>query len=341
MSKKWPGGIITPTPVTPTGPYQNGSASGIWTIMQMDYWLQQGLWPIAGNAPPTAVFAGGNSSSLMQYVYIATTGNASTFGNLTQAMNGCAGSGSSTRGVIASSYVSGYSNVINYITISSPGDATYFGDLTNRRQLAGSFSNSTRACWAGGDSVSGGDVNIIDYITIATTGNATDFGDQTVTGAYMAGCASPTRGIWAGAFEGGASNQFNTINYVTIATTGNATVFGYLSVPHGQFRPAAASSSTRGIFAGGRNNAAGATTSVMDYVTIASTGNATNFGNLTVATIGPTGTSSSTRALFAGGDYNNIGYVTIATTGNATAFGELSNLAKYNSASTSNAHGGL
>lgn len=49
MSKKWPGGIITPTPATPTGPYQDGAAPGIWTLSQQAYWARQNLWPIAGN----------------------------------------------------------------------------------------------------------------------------------------------------------------------------------------------------------------------------------------------------------------------------------------------------
>lgn len=317
------------------------SYSGVWTLPAQYQARGLNLWPVILTGD-IGIFAGGTSSSLIQYVYITTTGNATSFGNLTQAMSGCAGSGSSTRGVIASSYVSGYSNVINYVTIANPGSATYFGDLTIARQMAGAFSSSTRACWTGGDAQGLGDVNRIDYVTIATTGNATTFGDQTVTGAYMAGCSSPTRGIWAGAFEGGATNMYNTIDYVTIATTGNAAIFGYLSVPHGRFRPGAASNSTRGIFAGGRDNNLSATTSVMDYVTIATTGNATNFGNLTVATFGLTGTANATRALFGGGDGGNaIGYVTIATTGNATSFGQLNSAAIYNSAATSNAHGGL
>jgi hypothetical protein len=41
MSKKWPGGIITPTPVAPT----TSSAPGIWTLSQQAYWQKQGLWP--------------------------------------------------------------------------------------------------------------------------------------------------------------------------------------------------------------------------------------------------------------------------------------------------------
>ena len=43
---------------------------------------------------------------------------------------------------------------------------------------------------------------------------------------------------------------------------------------------------TRGVFAGGYG---GSYSLVMDYITIATTGNATNFGNLTVARYSPAG----------------------------------------------------
>lgn len=49
MSKKYIGGLITKTPVTPAGPYQNGAASGVWTLEQAEYYIKQGIWPIAGN----------------------------------------------------------------------------------------------------------------------------------------------------------------------------------------------------------------------------------------------------------------------------------------------------
>jgi len=49
MSDRWPGGIVRATPVTPTGPFQNGTAPGVWTTDQASYWIKQGLWPTAGN----------------------------------------------------------------------------------------------------------------------------------------------------------------------------------------------------------------------------------------------------------------------------------------------------
>jgi len=88
---------------------------------------------------------------------------------------------------------------------------------------------------------------------------------------------------------------------------------------------AGAASSTRALFGGGFT---GARTNVIDYVTIATTGNVSDFGDLTVARNGLGGMASSTRAVFAGGwngasSYNVIDYVTIASTGNATSFGSL------------------
>jgi hypothetical protein len=68
----------------------------------------------------------------------------------------------------------------------------------------------------------------------------------------------------------------------------------------------------------------------MVYVTIATTGNSLNFGNLTQARAGLAACASSTRGVFAGGSTNSSGnavdtidYITIASTGAATDFGDL------------------
>jgi hypothetical protein len=68
---------------------------------------------------------------------------------------------------------------------------------------------------------------------------------------------------------------------------------------------------------------------VIEYVTIQTTGNATDFGDLTDTTDRHGGCSNAIRGVFAGGrnsggDTNTIQYVTIQTTGNALDFGDLS-----------------
>ena len=212
-------------------------------------------------------------------------------------------------------------NTIDRISFSSTGNATDFGDLLAVVYSMASCASSTRGLFAGGN----GNSNVIQYVTIATTGNSTDFGDLTVGRPDFAGCNSSTRGVFGGGATGVARN---VIDYVTIASVGNATDFGDLTIARGNL--AGASSPTRGVFAGGATDdpTDSYTTPRIDYITIASTGNATNFGDLTLTRFGLAGCSSSTRAIFAGGNQNPgarnvIDYITIASTGAATDFGDL------------------
>lgn len=86
----------------------------------------------------------------------------------------------------------------------------------------------------------------------------------------------------------------------------------------------------RGVFGGGWLNAG--TTNVIEYVTISTTGNSQDFGDLTVGRYGGCACSSSTRGLFASGRsdpsatfFNVIDFITISSTGNATDGSDLSN----------------
>jgi hypothetical protein len=161
-------------------------------------------------------------------------------------------------------------------------------------------------------------VNTIDYIAITSEGNATDFGDLSSARSFLSACSSSSRGV----FGGGTPIAINIIEYITIATTGNASGFGDLTEPRRAL--AACSSSTRGIFGGGRIVEVPAIidTNTIDYITIATTGNALDFGDLLVEVESITACSSSTRGVFGGGS-DVLYYITIATTGNATDFGEL------------------
>ena len=99
--------------------------------------------------------------------------------------------------------------------------------------------------------------------------------------------------------------------------------------------------STRGIFAGGytpihRNT--------IDYVTIASTGNATDFGDSTWSGAYKAGVSDQTRVCFGGGFtpslVKTIDYIQTATTGNAMSFGDLTEVGNA-PCGVSDSHGGL
>ena len=82
----------------------------------------------------------------------------------------------------------------------------------------------------------------------------------------------------------------------------------------------------------------------LDEITIASAGNAVDFGDIATSTSGRNGYSSFIRGMFAGGSpagsVNNIDYVTIATRGNAADFGDLTTSTDI-AAGTSNSVRGL
>ncbi len=115
----------------------------------------------------------------------------------------------------------------------------------------------------------------------------------------------------------------------------NASDFGDVSAPIN--RLSGCSGEGRGIFGGGQ------TTNVIQYITISTTGDTTDFGDLTVGREATDACGSSTRAVFGGGgDKSNvIDYVTMETTGNASDFGDLSANAIRRPQATSSAHGGI
>ena len=85
--------------------------------------------------------------------------------------------------------------------------------------------------------------------------------------------------------------------------------------------------------------------SFIQYITIASEGNANYFGDLhTKDSTNACGTSNSTRGVKAGGanpaSTNAIEYFKMSTAGNAADFGDLS-VDRNNIGSTSDSHGGL
>lgn len=143
------------------------------------------------------------------------------------------------------------------------------------------------------------------------------------------------RAVIAGGY--GTANSF-TIDYFDITTLGNASDFGDL-LEHNRTQ-AGVSDKTYGLFAGGfiasgGSNYYGSTgfANGIEYVTISTTANSGDFGDLTVAREGTAGVSDGTYGVFGGGyasgTPNVIDYVTIASTGNATNFGDLTQFTYY------------
>ena len=164
----------------------------------------------------------------------------------------------------------------------------------------------------------------MDFVTIPTAGNATDFGNLTQVKFGPAGAGSKTRAVF---MAGGTPIRLSEIDFVTFSSTGNAADFGDMTVARAAGGAAGHSSETRALLAGGSTPSSDANDTI-DFITIASTGNGLDFGNLTLSVSGVMATGNATRGMFAGGSYlpsyayrETIDVVTIASTGNAVDFG--------------------
>ena len=149
-------------------------------------------------------------------------------------------------------------------------------------------------------------------------------GDEWKQFTYNQGQSS--RAVFGGGTSPDSSTISNVMEYIQISTFGNALDFGDLVGT--MESPGGCSSSTRGLFSGGRNPGQ---LDRMDYITIASAGNAIDFGNLTDSgRLVYNAVSSSTRGVNLGGyktstsaNINTIDYVELPTLGNALDFGDV------------------
>jgi len=236
------------------------------------------------------------------------------------------------RGVFMGMSTPGGDSQISYITIPTQGNTLDFGSRT----ISGIGANiSSRARGLSAGDTAPTFVNTIDFITMASTGNATDFGDRTIVTGRMRGCSNQTRGMWAGGF-GPSPTVRNQIDFVTIAATGNAIDFGDLTgnneAPSGNIN-----SPTRAIWGGGDTAGDGSYSNVIQFVTIATTGNAQDFGDLIVNRGIMAGLSSATRGLLGAGHAasasNIIEAINISTLGDSVNFGDCT-VARYGRGST-------
>ena len=213
----------------------------------------RGTW--MGGARPSADLD--TYGRIIEYHEIATTGQASYFGDMTEGRSANPRCSSTTRGITAGDQgVTPYTGIyderksIEYITFATRGNGTLFGELTSSPTMArsgGALSSHTRGVFAGSNPGSPSPANkseIIEYITIATLGNSIDFGDLTTACNSLMGTSNNTRGVFAGGYI--SPTEVNTIQYITIGTLGNAKDFGDLVNAKG-YLPVAYSDSHGGI----------------------------------------------------------------------------------------------
>ena len=284
----------------------------------------------------------GGVVNTIQYINIATTGNAQDFGDIT----GGIGYGNGTfsnrvRGIYLDT-----SPHNQYINLTSTGNTVSLGSAATNAARSGG-ANSTRGLYSYDNQT-----NTIEYFTIASAAVGVDFGDMATTYGNR-GCmgASPTRWVAAGGANSPWGTLYTAIEYVNFMSQGNSADFGDLSVGSAGAR-GTGGNAVRGVYAGGYLGPGNGNSNRIEYITVATLGNALDFGDLSAVSENPAIITSSTRAVFAGGNsglpspnpnvLHTIDYHEIMTTGNTLDFGDFTNSDGIgNAGPMSTGHGGL
>ena len=231
------------------------------------------------------IFAGGiPNTDVIEYVTIPSEGNATDFGNLQNNAPAGAGLSSQTRGLFAGGY-SPARNTIDYIEINTTGNALDFGDLFTGKYYGSGCASPVRGIFQGmtANNTSEGRYQ---YVTIASKGNSTEWGEPVYNRTAASFASNSVRGILAGGVNA-EHPWFNiistSIEHITLASTGSAEYFGDLS----HYRSNSfngCSTSTRAVFCGGAGDTVDSPSATLmdtcEFVEIASSGNAQDFGDL-------------------------------------------------------------
>ena len=127
------------------------------------------------------------NNGLIQYITMASEGNATDFGDLTLARHNPSSVCTHVRACFSGGYTQSPAvsrKLIDYIQFASTGNAMDFGDMTTGKRYGATPTSSTRAVFAGGGDPTG---SVIDSVEIATAANAVDFGDMMNS---LTGCGS-------------------------------------------------------------------------------------------------------------------------------------------------------
>ena len=260
-----------------------------------------------------------------------TSGNATDFGDLLSGVRRGTAAGDGSRGLLLGGL---NQNTIQYWAFATLGNTVDFGDLDQTRSYAAAVSDATKAIVGGGDSSSN---DVIQYVTIQTAGNASDFGDLTEGRYFLSSTNDLTHGIFLGGYTTAGTDRMDKI---TMGTLGNATDIGNLTETVYGGGNGVCSDNTTGLMMGGSRPASGSGSynTNIDKLTIATAGNASDFGDLikTILYNGQASNASNSRGVCIGGrsndgtgDQNVIQYVTISSPGNATDFGDLTSSQDY------------
>ena len=223
-------------------------------------------------------------------IEIASQGDATNFGDLSQARTQQAGASNHIRAVCHGGQTPSNVNTIDFRSIDSPGTFEDFGDARSGIAIACPCESNVRAVFVGGE----GDLQNQGHITFASTGDEQTHGDILGNSGgslrYARGASNGVRGLAMGGLNP-SPNKTTEILQIDITSLGNAYNFGDLTVAGGTGRSVGgtASNKLRAIYAGGDDGTNNI--NLIEYVSFATMGNSTNFGDLTETRAGINGLS--------------------------------------------------
>ena len=280
------------------------------------------------------------TTSIVDSAYIQARQSAAGGGGLDSAL---------TTQLIDSSYIAaraaaGSSGYQMYEYTATQGQTTFQDSDTNGNIL--SYSEGGALVFYNGVLLGPSDITATSGSSVVLTTGA-DSGSHVAIAKWSlasggsGGATNPgsgDRGIFAGGQD--QSTYHNVIDYIDITTPGNATDFGDTG-GSGRSGLASCCDGSRMLLAGGYFWSPFGTVNVISYITTSTTGNTTDFGDLTATPQGHAGLSDGTYGVFGGGGSSTtIDYVTVQTTGNAQDFGDLTQ-GRYGLGATANNTTGL
>ena len=285
---------------------------------------QSGRTVIAGSGTPA-------HHKTMHSVQTTSLGNSIYFGDLSLD-GGYGGSAMSNgiRGLTGGGWDGANNNDVEYVTLASGGNGIDFGADTDQGWGPMGASTSTRGISAGGGYPSAS--TTIKSFFFSSTGVREDFGNLPSgidhRGMGDKGPNSPTRGLFCGGYS------VRRMESKELHSDGDTVLFGDLvSATRGAV---SASDQTRGILFSGWDGAS--YIKKVDYVTMASFGNAVEFGDMDLSGYGASG-GNMTRALYFRD--REIQYVEIQSQGNAIDFGDIGYNSSIQALGLQDSHGGL
>ena len=214
-------------------------------------------------------------------------------------------------------------DVMDFITISTSGNAADFGDLSSNRRHCHGVGSRTRNFVMGGYSDSAGQVrNTVEASVFASGGGSSSFCNLTASRYVGAAGGNSTRGLYGCGNSPNAPTIVASIDVFDLYSGTTAIDFGDMTVSRQD--TAGSANIIRFVIAGG--NTPSGHLNTMDFVTISTLGDGTDFGDLTSISIHNGGASSSTRGVFGGiapTTVANCDKIEYATLGDSIDFGDM------------------